>query len=77
VKDTSFTLTWRIVNNEPNTGFYIEATPKNGGYPTVRQTVPENTLTYVVTGKLMYIIQVTPYRPSVSTLMVNHCQLNE
>ncbi|KAG1938024.1 fibronectin [Pimephales promelas] len=50
VKDTSFTLTWRIVNNEPNTGFYIEATPKNGGYPTVRQTVPENTLTYVVTG---------------------------
>ncbi|KAG1938027.1 fibronectin [Pimephales promelas] len=50
VKDTSFTLTWRIVNNEPNTGFYIEATPKNGGYPTVRQTVSENTLTYVVTG---------------------------
>ncbi|XP_056114645.1 fibronectin 1b isoform X2 [Rhinichthys klamathensis goyatoka] len=50
VKDTSFTLTWRIVNNEPMTGFYIEATPKNGGYPTVRQTIPADTLTYVVTG---------------------------
>lgn len=77
MKDTSFTLTWRVVNNEPMTGFLIEATPKNGEYPTFRQTISADQRTYVVSGKLLYIIQVTPYMPSVSTLMVNHCQLNE
>lgn len=55
VKDTSFTLTWRVVNNEPMSGFLIEATPKNGGYPTFRQTIPSDRRTYVVTGKLLYI----------------------
>lgn len=54
VKDTSFTLTWRVVNNEPMTGFLIEATPKNGGHPTFRQTIPADRHTYVVTGKLLY-----------------------
>ncbi|XP_067260710.1 fibronectin 1b isoform X3 [Chanodichthys erythropterus] len=50
VKDTSFTLTWRVVNNEPMTGFLIEATPRNGGHPTFRQTIPNDHRTYIVTG---------------------------
>lgn len=54
VKDTSFTLSWRVVNNEPMTGFLIEATPKTGDYPTFRQTIPAESRTYVVTGKLLY-----------------------
>lgn len=54
VKDTSFTLAWRVVNNEPMTGFLIEATPKNGGHPIIRQTIPADRHTYVVTGKLLY-----------------------
>ncbi|KAL1282799.1 hypothetical protein QQF64_001602, partial [Cirrhinus molitorella] len=49
VKDTSFTLTWRTVNNEPMTGFLIEATPKTGDYPTFRQTIPADSRTYIVT----------------------------
>uniref|UniRef100_A0A8C2HT52 Fibronectin n=1 Tax=Cyprinus carpio TaxID=7962 RepID=A0A8C2HT52_CYPCA len=59
VKDTSFTLTWRVVNNEPMTGFLIEATPKNGGHPTFRQTIPADRHTYVVTGLqpgVMYVV---------------------
>uniref|UniRef100_A0A9J7ZU96 Fibronectin n=1 Tax=Cyprinus carpio carpio TaxID=630221 RepID=A0A9J7ZU96_CYPCA len=59
VKDTSFTLTWRVVNNEPMTGFLIEATPKTGGHPTFRQTIPADTRTYVVTGLqpgIMYVV---------------------
>ncbi|XP_005160341.1 fibronectin 1b isoform X1 [Danio rerio] len=59
VKDTSFTLAWRAVNNEPMTGFLIEATPKNGGYPTFRQTIPSDRRTYVVTGLhpgVMYVV---------------------
>uniref|UniRef100_A0A672LLV2 Fibronectin n=1 Tax=Sinocyclocheilus grahami TaxID=75366 RepID=A0A672LLV2_SINGR len=59
VKDTSFTLTWRVVNNEPMTGFLIEATPKNGGHPTFRQTIPADRRTYVVTGLqpgIMYVV---------------------
>uniref|UniRef100_A0A8C1P186 Fibronectin n=1 Tax=Cyprinus carpio TaxID=7962 RepID=A0A8C1P186_CYPCA len=59
VKDTSFTLTWRVVNNEPMTGFLIEATPKTGGHPTFRQTIPADTRTYVVTGLqpgVMYVV---------------------
>uniref|UniRef100_A0A673G3A8 Fibronectin n=1 Tax=Sinocyclocheilus rhinocerous TaxID=307959 RepID=A0A673G3A8_9TELE len=59
VKDTSFTLTWRVVNNEPMTGFLIEATPKNGGHPTFRQTIPADSRTYVVTGLqpgIMYVV---------------------
>ncbi|XP_056319129.1 fibronectin 1b isoform X3 [Danio aesculapii] len=59
VKDTSFTLAWRAVNNEPMSGFLIEATPKNGGYPTFRQTIPSDRRTYVVTGLhpgVMYVV---------------------
>ncbi|XP_058616190.1 fibronectin 1b isoform X2 [Onychostoma macrolepis] len=59
VKDTSFTLTWRVVNNEPMTGFLIEATPKTGGHPTFRQTIPADSRTYVVTGLqpgVMYVV---------------------
>ncbi|XP_059408178.1 fibronectin-like isoform X4 [Carassius carassius] len=59
VKDTSFTLTWRVVNNEPMTGFLIEATPKNGGNPIIRQTIPADRHTYVVTGLqpgIMYVV---------------------
>ncbi|XP_059409525.1 fibronectin 1b isoform X5 [Carassius carassius] len=59
VKDTSFTLTWRVVNNEPMTGFLIEATPKTGGHPTFRQTIPADSRTYIVTGLqpgVMYVV---------------------
>ncbi len=70
VKDTSFTLTWRVVNNEPMTGFLIEATPKTGGHPTFRQTIPADSRTYIVTGRLQYNPYIAPNRPSVSTLMV-------
>uniref|UniRef100_A0A671QML9 Fibronectin n=1 Tax=Sinocyclocheilus anshuiensis TaxID=1608454 RepID=A0A671QML9_9TELE len=59
VKDTSFTLIWRVVNNEPMTGFLIEATPKTGGHPTFRQTIPADSRTYVVTGLqpgVMYVV---------------------
>ncbi|XP_050966947.1 fibronectin 1b isoform X4 [Labeo rohita] len=59
VKDTSFTLSWRVVNNEPMTGFLIEATPKTGDYPTFRQTIPAESRTYVVTGlqpSVMYVV---------------------
>ncbi|XP_052393743.1 fibronectin-like isoform X2 [Carassius gibelio] len=59
VKDTSFTLTWRVANNEPMTGFLIEATPKNGGHPIIRQTIPADRHTYVVTGLqpgIMYVV---------------------
>ncbi|XP_067298315.1 fibronectin 1b isoform X2 [Pseudorasbora parva] len=50
VKDTSFTVTWRVVNNEPISGFLIEATPKNGEYPTLRKTIPSDQRIYVVNG---------------------------
>lgn len=33
------------------TGFLIEATPKTGGYPTIRKTIPADQRSYVVTGK--------------------------
>ncbi|XP_052403100.1 fibronectin 1b isoform X2 [Carassius gibelio] len=59
VKDTSFTLAWRVVNNEPMTGFLIEAIPKTGGHPTFRQTIPADTRTYTVTGlqpSVMYVV---------------------
>ncbi|TRZ01858.1 hypothetical protein DNTS_025790 [Danionella cerebrum] len=59
VKDSSFTLTWRVVNNEPMTGFLIEATPKHGGHPTFRETIPSDRRTYVVTGLhpgVMYVV---------------------
>ncbi|XP_016094847.1 fibronectin-like isoform X4 [Sinocyclocheilus grahami] len=59
VKDTSFTLIWRVVNNEPMTGFLIEATPKTGGHPTFRQTISADSHTYVVTGLqpgVMYVV---------------------
>ncbi|XP_073698334.1 fibronectin 1b isoform X2 [Garra rufa] len=59
VKDTSFTLTWRVVNNEPMTGFLVEATPKTGDSPTFRQTIPDDTRTYTVTGlqpATMYVV---------------------
>lgn len=33
------------------TGFLIESTPKTGGYPTIRNNVPGDQRSYVVTGK--------------------------
>ncbi|KAA0722725.1 Fibronectin [Triplophysa tibetana] len=51
VKHNSFTLMWRVVDTEPMTGFLIEATPKTGGYPTIRKTIPADQRSYVVTGK--------------------------
>ncbi|XP_051558111.1 fibronectin 1b isoform X2 [Myxocyprinus asiaticus] len=50
VKDTSFTLTWRVVNNEPLTGFLIEVTPKTGSSPTFRKTIPADQHTFTVSG---------------------------
>uniref|UniRef100_A0A671N220 Fibronectin n=1 Tax=Sinocyclocheilus anshuiensis TaxID=1608454 RepID=A0A671N220_9TELE len=52
VKDTSFTLTWRVVNNEPMTGFLIEATPKTGGHPTFRNVF----LTSGLQPGIMYVV---------------------
>ncbi|XP_051982338.1 fibronectin 1b isoform X2 [Xyrauchen texanus] len=50
VKDTSFTLTWRVVNNEPMTGVLIEATPKKDGSPTFRKTIPIDQSSFTVSG---------------------------
>uniref|UniRef100_A0A671N144 Fibronectin n=1 Tax=Sinocyclocheilus anshuiensis TaxID=1608454 RepID=A0A671N144_9TELE len=54
VKDTSFTLTWRVVNNEPMTGFLIEATPKTGGNPLIGH--PNVFLTSGLQPGIMYVV---------------------
>ncbi|XP_056619198.1 fibronectin 1b isoform X1 [Triplophysa dalaica] len=61
VKHNSFTLTWRVVDTEPMTGFLIEATPKTGGYPTIRKTIPADQRSYVVTGLqpgIVYLVNI-------------------
>lgn len=49
VKDNSVTLNWRT-KTETITGFLIDATPVNGLYPTVSETLPGETRTYTLTG---------------------------